>query len=435
MSASTTLQTTEEFVSFARESIAQLCCFNALLWEALIGLVVGRARLKHFLCFEYFRRKTELFQELYFTRDRNRCSSLSNKPTSKAGIYRAIAAAVRSMNFVSMIPPLEVFCREVDECHKRPLIIFEENYCRFGQACELCGTRQEGGKEALAHCSRADSPGKRFTPMLFADSGSEDGFVPSPRCKPAEKDAAAWKKSCDFYWAKRWMKLLITTPKHLLIWSEANGGDKTFDEIGLCGERLAQEVANYLDNIGATNFKLSFVGFSLGCVTIRAALTCPQMRPYIKNLNTFLSLHGPHLGVLYANNKFLRFPLPATPKRFFKKHKRGRVLNSGQRLSNMSSGSGGSGGSGEALQLGPPEKDYYATERAFIFVCICIAVSYQSFAEFPYLIIKHGGVCFFISYTIVLFLLGIPMAYLEMLLGQFRGRGCLEIWSCVPIGK
>ncbi|CAN8006121.1 unnamed protein product [Ixodes pacificus] len=101
----------------------------------------------------------------------------------------------------------------------------------------------------------------------------------------------------------------------------------------------------------------------------------------------------------------------------------------------MSSGSGGSGGSGDALQLGPPEKDYYATERAFIFVCICIAISYQSFAEFPYLIIKHGGVCFFIPYTIVLFLLGIPMAYLEMLLGQFRGRGCLEIWSCVPIGK
>ncbi|CAN8025986.1 unnamed protein product, partial [Ixodes persulcatus] len=121
-------------------------------------------------------------------------------------------------------------------------------------------------------------------------------------------------RSCDFYWAKRWMKLLITTPKHLLIWSEANGGDKTFDEIGLCGERLAQEVANYLDNIGATNFKLSFVGFSLGCVTIRAALTCPQMRPYIKNLNTFLSLHGPHLGVLYANNKFLRFQLSLLSK-------------------------------------------------------------------------------------------------------------------------
>ncbi|KAM7294074.1 protein FAM135B-like [Ixodes scapularis] len=392
-SASTKLQTTEEFISFARQSIAQLCCFNALLWEALIGLVVGRARLKHFLCFEYFRRKTELFQELYFTRDRNRCSSLSNKPTSKAGIYRAIAAAVRSMNFVSMIPPLEVFCREVDECPKRPLIIFEENYCRFGRACELCGTRQEGGcvserhtasstwgKEASAHCSPADPPRKTFTPMLFADSGSEDGFVPPSRCKPAEKDAAAWKnsekaraklhlcgniswimsepwflrhadncfvlrqlykgretvdhycsttganihfivfvhglggRSCDFYWAKRWMKLLITTPKHLLIWSEANGGDKTFDEIGLCGERLAQEVANYLNNIGATNFKLSFVGFSLGCVTIRAALTCPQMRPYIKNLNTFLSLHGPHLGVLYANNKFLRFQLSLLSK-------------------------------------------------------------------------------------------------------------------------
>ncbi|CAN8006123.1 unnamed protein product [Ixodes pacificus] len=324
MSASTTLETTEDFVSFARQSIAQLCCFNALLWEALIRLVVGRARLKHFLCFEYFRRKTELFQELYFTRDRNRCSSLSNKPTSKYE-HPGLVGRVTRLHFgVIECVVAVIFCREVDECRKRPLIIFEENYCRFGQACELCGTRQEGGcvserhtasstweKEASAHCSRADPPRKTFTPMLFADSGSEDGFVPSPRRKPTEKDAAAWKKyvtrffgehfsekaraklqrcgniswimsepwflrhadncfvlrqlhkgremvdhycsttganihfivfvhglggrSCDFYWAKRWMKLLITTPKHLLIWSEANGPPSWCLEPGSCG--------------------------------------------------------------------------------------------------------------------------------------------------------------------------------------------------------
>ncbi|KAL3181601.1 hypothetical protein MRX96_036717 [Rhipicephalus microplus] len=27
------------------------------------------------------------------------------------------------------------------------------------------------------------------------------------------------------------------------------------------------------------------------------------------------------------------------------------------------------------------------------------------------------------------------MAAFEMLIGQFRGRGCLEIWTCVPVGK
>ncbi|CAN7937708.1 unnamed protein product, partial [Ixodes hexagonus] len=393
MAASSTLQTTEEFISFARETIASLCCFNALLWEGLIRLAVGRARLKHFLCSEYFRKKTEFFQELYFTRDRNRCSSISTSPTSKAGIYRGVAAAVRSLNLISMLPPMEVFCPEVDERKERPVVIFEENYSRFSDACELCGTAQYDGcvserhtlsssreHGAVVHCPKVESSRQKFTPMLFADLGSDGGFTPPPRCTPAEKYIAAWKnsekaraklhlcgnidwimsepwflrqadncfvlrqihrgrevidhyrsttgdhihfivfvhglggKGCDFFWAKKWMKLLMTTPKHLLIWSEANEEDKTLDDIAVCGERLAEEIATYLDNIGVSNFKLSFVGFSMGCVTIRAALTCRKMRPYIKNLNTFLSLNGPHLGVAYANNKFMRFQLSVLSK-------------------------------------------------------------------------------------------------------------------------
>lgn len=90
------------------------------------------------------RRGCTRVQKLTEKQKKKRRSVDGHQHFCRAGIYRAIAAAVRSMNFVSMIPPLEVFCREVDECPKRPLIIFEENYCRFGRACELCGTRQEG---------------------------------------------------------------------------------------------------------------------------------------------------------------------------------------------------------------------------------------------------------------------------------------------------
>ncbi|XP_037530034.1 protein FAM135B-like [Rhipicephalus sanguineus] len=121
-------------------------------------------------------------------------------------------------------------------------------------------------------------------------------------------------KSSDFFWAKRWMKLLIGAPKHILIWSEANEQEQTFDEISVCGLRLAVEVASYLDNIGTTNFKLSFIGFSLGCVLVRAALTCAQMRPYIRNLHTFFSVNGPHLGVVYVKSRFLRFQISILSK-------------------------------------------------------------------------------------------------------------------------
>ncbi|KAH7958290.1 hypothetical protein HPB49_000555 [Dermacentor silvarum] len=50
---------------------------------------------------------------------------------------------------------------------------------------------------------------------------------------------------------------------------------------------------------------------------------------------------------------------------------------------------------------------------------------------------KYKGlrVCFFFPYAIVLVAVGVPMAAFEMLIGQFRGKGCLEIWTCVPVGK
>ncbi|XP_037555219.1 sodium- and chloride-dependent glycine transporter 2 [Dermacentor silvarum] len=100
----------------------------------------------------------------------------------------------------------------------------------------------------------------------------------------------------------------------------------------------------------------------------------------------------------------------------------------------MSSGSGGSGTGDEGAGL-PPDKEYYASNRSFLFVCICIGCSYQCLTEFPYLIISHGGACFLLSYAVVLILLGIPMAAFEMSMGQFRGRGCLEMWTCVPVAK
>ncbi|KAH6933199.1 hypothetical protein HPB50_013336 [Hyalomma asiaticum] len=101
----------------------------------------------------------------------------------------------------------------------------------------------------------------------------------------------------------------------------------------------------------------------------------------------------------------------------------------------MSSGGSGGSDSGEAGLLGPPEKDYYDSVRAIAYMSICIALSYQCLTEFPRLIVMHGGVCFFIPYVVVLVTVGVPMAAFEMLIGQFRGRGCLDIWSCVPVGK
>lgn len=39
-----------------------------------------------------------------------------------------------------------------------------------------------------------------------------------------------------------------------------------------------------------------------GTILVRAALSKPQMKPYLTKLHTFLSLSGPHLGTLYNNS-------------------------------------------------------------------------------------------------------------------------------------
>lgn len=52
-------------------------------------------------------------------------------------------------------------------------------------------------------------------------------------------------------------------------------------------------------------FLHSFVGHSLGNIIIRSALTHPEMRPFLDKIHTFLSLSGPHLGMLYPTSSLV----------------------------------------------------------------------------------------------------------------------------------
>ncbi|KAH6922285.1 hypothetical protein HPB50_011950 [Hyalomma asiaticum] len=267
-SVSQVVSSERAFVEFARETVATLCCLNALLWEAFLRLVVGRARAKHFLCAEYYRKKAEHFQELYFSCEKDRCSCVLSS---------------RGCMFLKLKDRIDLF-RRTEWIMSEPEFV--------GVAKRTLIFRQLHGS-----CERIGAIYRSSEPIHFVVFVNGLGG-----------------KSSDFFWAKRWMKLLIGAPKHILIWSEANEQEQTFDEISVCGTRLAVEVASYLDNIGTTNFKLSFVGFSLGCVLVRAALTCAQMRPYIRNLHTFFSINGPHLGIVYVKNKFLRFQISVLSK-------------------------------------------------------------------------------------------------------------------------
>lgn len=53
--------------------------------------------------------------------------------------------------------------------------------------------------------------------------------------------------------------------------------------------------------------------------------------------------------------------------------------------------------------------------------------------RFPFTALANGGGAFVIPYLIVLFLVGKPVYYMEMLLGQFSSRGSVKVFDFSPI--
>ncbi|KAK8967313.1 hypothetical protein KSP40_PGU010399 [Platanthera guangdongensis] len=102
---------------------------------------------------------------------------------------------------------------------------------------------------------------------------------------------------------------LLLDPGAECLMSEVNE-DKTSGDFREMGSRLAEEVTAFLrkkiDKLskygGCKDIKLSFVGHSIGNIIIRSALTDRLFDPYRKNLHTYMSVSGPHLGYWYSSN-------------------------------------------------------------------------------------------------------------------------------------
>ena len=55
--------------------------------------------------------------------------------------------------------------------------------------------------------------------------------------------------------------------------------------------------------------------------------------------------------------------------------------------------------------------------------------------RFPYLAYENGGGAFLVPYVILLVLVGKPMYFMEVALGQFSQLGPLAVWKLSPIGR
>lgn len=85
-----------------------------------------------------------------------------------------------------------------------------------------------------------------------------------------------------------------------------------------------------------------------------------------------------------------------------------------------------------------PEDDEELREKwgkkiEFLLSCIALSVGFGNVWRFPYTALQNGGGAFVIPYLIVLFVVGRPLYYLEMVVGQFSSRGCVKVYDLCPL--
>lgn len=71
----------------------------------------------------------------------------------------------------------------------------------------------------------------------------------------------------------------------------------------------------------------------------------------------------------------------------------------------------------------------------FILTCIGYAVGLGNVWRFPYMVYTNGGGAFLIPYFIMLFLVGLPIFFLELAFGQFASLGPTKVWTISPVFK
>lgn len=98
-------------------------------------------------------------------------------------------------------------------------------------------------------------------------------------------------------------------PEVEILVSDSNIGNRTYDGIDVCGERIAKEVrgkVEALEEDGGKVTKVSFVGYSLGGLGARYAIGVLESTGFFKDVKpmTFTTFATPHVGVSPVSGGF-----------------------------------------------------------------------------------------------------------------------------------
>ncbi|ODM96691.1 Sodium-dependent nutrient amino acid transporter 1 [Orchesella cincta] len=81
------------------------------------------------------------------------------------------------------------------------------------------------------------------------------------------------------------------------------------------------------------------------------------------------------------------------------------------------------------------ERDTWDNPLEFLLSCISMSVGLGNVWRFPGVAARNGGGAFLIPYLVVLLVIGRPLYYLEMCIGQFSRYGQVKVWNMAPIFK
>ncbi|XP_055309717.1 sodium-dependent nutrient amino acid transporter 1-like [Sitodiplosis mosellana] len=80
----------------------------------------------------------------------------------------------------------------------------------------------------------------------------------------------------------------------------------------------------------------------------------------------------------------------------------------------------------------PKERANWGNDVEFLMSCIAMSVGLGNIWRFPFTALENGGGAFLIPYLIVLLIIGRPLYYMEMLLGQFSSRSSIKVFDLAP---
>ncbi|KAM5207529.1 orphan sodium- and chloride-dependent neurotransmitter transporter NTT5-like [Hipposideros larvatus] len=77
------------------------------------------------------------------------------------------------------------------------------------------------------------------------------------------------------------------------------------------------------------------------------------------------------------------------------------------------------------------DRPSWANKIEYLLAQVAFSMGLSTVWRFPYLCFHNGGGCFLIMYTVLLFLVGVPLLLLEMAAGQRMRQGSIVVWKII----